>query len=81
MGINGIHLKYGFTTPDSEEAILKENAIKHSDQSYILADESKFGEVSFVKVGNLDQASIITDCKIENYEKYIQKTKVKVVTD
>jgi DeoR family fructose operon transcriptional repressor len=30
---------------------------------------------------NLDQASIVTDCKIENYEKYIQKTKVKVVTD
>ncbi|WP_406548003.1 DeoR/GlpR family DNA-binding transcription regulator [Clostridium ljungdahlii] len=81
LGINGIHLKYGFTTPDSEEAILKENAIKHSGQSYILADESKFGEVSFVKVGNLDQASIITNCKIENYEKYIQKTKVKVVTD
>lgn len=81
LGINGIHLKYGFTTPDSEEAILKTNAINHSAQSYILADKSKFGEISFVKVGDLNQAFIITDCKMKNYEKYIQKTKVKVVTD
>lgn len=79
LGINGIHLQYGFTTPDSEEAILKENAINHSSQSYILADGSKFGEVSFVKVANLEQASVITDCKVKNYEKYAKKTKVKVV--
>lgn len=80
LGINGVHLEYGFTTPDSEEAILKENAIKHSRQSYVLADESKFGEVSFVKVADLKSADVITNSEVEDYEGYLEKTKVKVVT-
>lgn len=80
LGINGIHIEYGFTTPDSEEAMLKENAIKHSRQSFVLADESKFGEVSFVKVSDLKDAVIITNSEVENYKEYNEKTKVKVVT-
>ncbi|WP_446898513.1 DeoR/GlpR family DNA-binding transcription regulator [Clostridium sp. LBM24168] len=81
IGINGIHLEYGFTTPDSEEAVLKMSAMKHSRRSYVLADESKFGEVSFVKVADLGDADIITDCRMENYKKYLEKTSVKVVMD
>lgn len=80
LGINGIHIECGFTTPDSEEAMLKENAIKHSRQSFVLADESKFGEVSFVKVADLKYAVIITNSEVEHYKEYSQKTKVKVVT-
>ncbi|GIM30369.1 DeoR family transcriptional regulator [Clostridium polyendosporum] len=80
IGVNGVHMEFGFTTPDSEEAILKENAIKHSRQTYVLADESKFGEVSFVKIADLKEAVIITDSKIEDYEGYSKKTIVKVVT-
>lgn len=79
LGINGIHLEYGFTTPDSEEAALKENAIKYSRQAFVLADESKFGEVSFIKVCDLGKATIITNNKMEDYEGYSKKTKVKVV--
>lgn len=81
LGINGIHLEYGFTTPDSEEAILKESAIKHSRETFVLADEGKFGEVSFVKVADLGKATIITNSKTEDYEGYSKKTKVKVVTE
>jgi DeoR family fructose operon transcriptional repressor len=81
LGINAVHLEYGFTTPDSEEAILKENAIKHSRETYVLADESKFGEVSFVKIADLKDATIITNTEVEDYETYIQKTRVKVVTN
>lgn len=81
LGINAIHMEYGFTTPDSEEAILKENAMKHSRQTYVLADESKFGEVSFVKVADLREAIIITNTRVEDYEAYMEKTKVKVVTN
>ncbi|MBP2033736.1 DeoR family fructose operon transcriptional repressor [Clostridium algifaecis] len=79
LGMNGVHLEYGFTTPDSEEAILKKTAIKHSRCSYILADGSKFGEVSFVKVADLKEASIITDSEVEDCEMYLEKTKIKVV--
>lgn len=79
IGINAIHIDYGFTTPDSEEAILKERAINYSREAFILADNSKFGEVAFVKVANFDKASIITDSKFEDYDKYLEKTKIKVV--
>jgi DeoR family fructose operon transcriptional repressor len=79
LGINGIHLEYGFTTPDTEEAILKESAIRLSKKAFVLADESKFGEITFVKVANLEDAKIITNNKIENYAKYKIKTEIKVV--
>ncbi|MCT8975440.1 DeoR/GlpR family DNA-binding transcription regulator [Clostridium sp. CX1] len=81
LGINGVHLEQGFTTPDSEEAILKESAIKQSRQAFILADDSKFGEVSFVKVADLEKAMIITNSRIEDYENYSKKTKLKVVVE
>jgi len=79
IGINGIHLDYGFTTPDSEEAVLKENAIDISREAFILADESKFGEVAFVKVADLEQATIITNTEVQDYERYKEKTRIKVV--
>lgn len=79
IGINGVHSKFGFTTPYEEEAVLKEAAIKFSMESFVLADKSKFGEVSFVKVADLNQASIITDMDDEETSKYREKTKVKVV--
>lgn len=79
IGINAIHIDYGFTTPDSEEAILKERAINYSRKAFILADNSKFGEVAFVKVADFHKATIITDCECEDYDKYLEKTKIKVV--
>jgi len=81
IGINGIHFEYGFTTPDIEEAALKENAIKLSKEAFILADESKFGEVAFCKVTDLKKATVITNAEVENIEKYEQKTTIKVVKE
>ena len=79
IGINGIHYKYGFTTPDVEEATLKETAIELSRDPYILADESKFGEVAFVKVADIENATIITNSEIDGYELYKEKTRIEVV--
>lgn len=81
IGVNGIHTEYGLTTPDSEEAILKERAITLSRDAFVLADESKFGEVNFVKIAELDKVTIITNTKSEDYEIYAEKTKIKVVTE
>lgn len=61
MGINGIHPKHGFTTPDSEEATMKAVALGQAEQVYILADDSKFNKVSFSKVAALNEATIITN--------------------
>jgi len=78
MGTNGVHLSYGFTTPDPEEANIKEQAITAANEAFILADHSKFGEVSFTRFADLDSVQIITNLS-ENLAEYMEKTKVKVV--
>ncbi|AUJ31143.1 MAG: DeoR/GlpR family DNA-binding transcription regulator [Liquorilactobacillus nagelii] len=61
LGMNGIHVKYGFTTPDPDEAAVKTTASQQGNQTFILADDSKFSQVSFVKVADLAAATIITN--------------------
>ncbi|WP_279647374.1 DeoR/GlpR family DNA-binding transcription regulator [Ligilactobacillus ubinensis] len=60
LGINGIHPKFGFTTPDPDEAAVKKIAIAQSEQVYVLADPTKFDAVSFVKVAEIGDATVIT---------------------
>ena len=61
VGTNGISVRQGFTTPDTEEASVKSLAIERSYQSFILADSSKFGKVAAVTIASLDKACILTD--------------------
>lgn len=61
LGINGIDLQAGFTTPDPEEAFLKKTAANQSQKTFILADHSKFKERSFSQVFPLVNAQILTD--------------------
>lgn len=77
IGTNGVHHTYGLTTPDNEEAILKECAINNSRKAYVLADDSKFGEISTVKFSDINKCVIITNEKPE--DTYDKKTDIKVV--
>lgn len=61
IGTNGIHPSAGFTTPDPEEAALKRCAHALADQTFVISDSSKFTEVSFCKLFDLNEAIIITD--------------------
>jgi DeoR family fructose operon transcriptional repressor len=61
IGANGISIKQGYTTPDTEEAMLKAVALERSFISYVLADSSKFNKVSAVSFASLDSACIICD--------------------
>ena len=61
IGINGITVGQGYTTPDVEEAELKATALRQAYIKYVLADSSKFGRVSAVTVAPIDQACIVTD--------------------
>ena len=63
FGTNGITKESGFTTPDINEALVKETAFEHCRNKYILTDSSKFGETSAVTFGNISDATIITDSK------------------
>lgn len=60
LGINGVDLEAGYTTPDPEEALVKKTAIDLAREAYILADDSKFGKRSFSRVASLDAATLVT---------------------
>lgn len=61
LGINGVDLEGGYTTPDPDEAAIKEYAMRKSQQNFVLADSSKFNKVSFVQVADLNAATLIVD--------------------
>ena len=75
LGMNGVSIRAGYTTPDPEEAMTKMTAMEHSYITYILADHTKFGKVSSVSVAPLSGATIITD-KLAD-EVYREHTAVK----
>ncbi|WP_214819799.1 MULTISPECIES: DeoR/GlpR family DNA-binding transcription regulator [unclassified Exiguobacterium] len=60
LGMNGIDLDAGYTTPDPEEALVKKTAIELAQTSYVLADASKIGKRTFSRVATLDAAQLIT---------------------
>lgn len=60
LGTNGIHPKFGLTTPDAEEAIVKQTAIDQAHTAVVLADASKFGEVSNAVFAAISQVLILT---------------------
>ena len=66
LGINGIGIAKGYTTPDLQEAAIKRKALKKSQQTFILSDESKLNKVSFVKVASIDEANLIIESKKNN---------------
>lgn len=60
-GTNGISFEAGFTTPELSEAKVKEVSLLHTQSPYILADATKFDQVSLVTFAPFERASIITD--------------------
>jgi len=61
-GTNGVNRREGFTTPDINEALVKECAIKHTQEPYILCDSRKFYQICPIRFAEFDDAVIITDC-------------------
>ena len=70
-GANGVNPMAGFTTPDINEAMIKECSMKHTQRPYVLCDSRKFHQVSPVSFGEFHAAQIITDCMPdETYANY-----------
>lgn len=76
IGVNGIDIKFGYTTPDVEEAKLKSKAMENSIESYVLADFSKFNKVYFSKIKELNKGVIITGKNNLENKNYYEKTKI-----
>ncbi len=74
FGTNGISDYRGFTTPDIKEALVKKEAIKRTRNAYILADKTKFNEISCITFAEIDKCVIITTELEDNI--YLNKTDV-----
>lgn len=63
FGTNGIDQKMGFTTPDINEALIKQSAIKNTqiNQRYILSTSQKFGKIYAVTFSPLEGTVILTE--------------------
>lgn len=61
FGANGVSQSKGFTTPDPSEAMIKAEAIKRCNEPYILVDDSKINESSFITFCNFDKITMITN--------------------
>lgn len=80
FGTNGLDAVHGFTTPDAGEALIKETAMKKCKKAYILADSSKFGQISPVKFAEFASAQIITTVlKHKEFKPYQNITEVKTL--
>lgn len=73
LGTNGIKNQL-VTTAEEEELIVQEIILANSDESYILADSSKFGVQAFQVLCETDMiTAIITDSKLPiQFKKYYQ---------
>ncbi|MBU3104777.1 DeoR/GlpR family DNA-binding transcription regulator [Clostridium gasigenes] len=73
FGTNGISKDRGYTTPDISEALVKQEALRRTREAYIMADNSKFDEISCVTFGELEDATIITTIVEDNtYKEFIE---------
>ena len=81
LGINGIDKHHGLTTPDPDEAYVKQLALQFSDERYVLCDSEKFSGVTFAKVADLRGITVITDDGLyeEDQQEYSKLTNLKVV--
>lgn len=80
LGVNGFHLEYGYTTPDPEEAAVKQMASKLAAKTYVVADHMKANKVSFAKIMDLQHADLIVNQLDDELLTSLSKsTNVKVV--
>lgn len=73
LGANAISLTGGYSTPNLDEANLKKKVIEKAKMTYILADNSKFGNTSKITFAKLAAACIITNNKAKIEYKKITK--------
>jgi DeoR/GlpR family transcriptional regulator of sugar metabolism len=81
LGVNSIDIEHGVTTPNTYEAQVKQCMLKSAKEKIVLADYSKFNEVSLAKVCPMDSIDqLITDWNVqEDYIKLIRELGVDVI--
>ncbi len=65
IGTNGITVRHGLSTPDSEEAAVKRAMVNSANYVVVVADSSKVGREDFVSFAPLSSVdTLITDSEI-----------------
>lgn len=66
LGTTGVDLDIGFFNSDLNEGALQRTMMRAARATYLLADHTKFGKVSFAHVGSLAAVdAIISDARID----------------
>jgi len=66
MGIDGITVGQGLTTPDLAEAHVKRALLRSARRVVVLADHTKVGRADFVRVAQIDAVdTLITDADVD----------------
>ena len=66
VGVNGVSLERGLSTPNIDTANVKTAIINISDETFLLADSSKFNKNSFVKFADIEEIQVvITDDELD----------------
>lgn len=70
IGINGIHSEMGYSTSNFQEMSMKKAIQAASRLCFILADHTKFGQKSFLKVDDLNGNVnyLITDRRVRSFD-------------
>ena len=76
FGTNGVTSERGYTTPDLNEALVKTESIKRCNECYVLCDESKFNENSFITFANIDDAIMIIPKCTNNLKNFTEVMEV-----
>ena len=59
-GANGVSLQKGYSTPELKEAMVKKKSMENCKECFVLADESKFNQISSVTFAPFEGAMVIT---------------------
>jgi len=85
IGVNGIHIDYGFSTHSEIEVYTKQDLMAYSKRKVVLADPSKFGiKEEIVYATFNDDIEIITvkdghEDLIESYQERLLQTNTKII--
>lgn len=68
IGSNGVDSKTGFSTHEVNEAEVKRRMLQKSRQRYIVADSSKFNHSYFVSFCSINDATLITEKRVDDFD-------------
>lgn len=68
LGVNGVDIEKGYTTPNLSEAVKKQKVIERSQEVYYLSDDTKFDKVYMMTIGSIKDTNLICNQSNKKFE-------------